>query len=175
MLAADQSTPTKLAQEQVAISSSQFTYAIGQLVLWSAKANFVDAHGAILKSDEFAHIAIGSPQAPYGMAARQTVKSLNLVNSLTPKLVQGESIAQTYSFVASGNAELGFVALSQVWKNNKINSGSAWIVPENLYTPLRQDAILLKAGEDNQAALALLAFLKSDAAKSIIQSYGYRT
>jgi molybdate transport system substrate-binding protein len=174
LLAADQSTPTKLAQEQVAISGSQFTYAIGQLVLWSAKANFVDTQGAILKGDAFAHIAIGSPQAPYGMAAMQTVKALNLVNSLTPKLVQGESIAQTYSFVASGNAELGFVALSQVWKNNKINSGSAWIVPENLYTPLRQDAILLKAGEDNQAALALLVFLKSDAAKSIIQSYGYR-
>jgi molybdate transport system substrate-binding protein len=173
LLAADQMTPTKLAQENVAIADSQFTYAIGKLVLWSATENFVDAQGAVLKSGKFAHIAIASPQAPYGVAAKQTLMALNLLNSLLPKIVQGESIGQTYSFVASGNAELGLVALSQVWKKNKINSGSAWIVPDNLYTPLRQDAILLKTGEHNPAARELLSFLKSDAAKKIIQSYGY--
>ncbi|WP_105532855.1 molybdate ABC transporter substrate-binding protein [Solimicrobium silvestre] len=175
LLAADQTTPTQLAQEQAAVAGSQFTYAIGKLVLWSAAAGLVDAQGAILKHGSFAHLALASPkQAPYGAAALETLTALNLVKELSPKFVQGESIGQTYTFVATGNAELGFVALSQVWENNQIKSGSAWIVPENLYAPLRQDAILLKHGKDNSAALALLAYLKTDAAKNIIRSYGYR-
>jgi len=173
LLAADQTTPTQLAQEHLAKASSQFTYAIGKLVLWSANKNLVDKQGEVLKHGTFTHLAIASQQASYGTAAKQTLIKLNLWTSLSPKIVQGESIAQTYSFVASGNAELGFVALSQVWKEEQQKSGSAWIVPENLYSPLRQDAILLKSGEDNSAARALLTFLKSDNAKKIIQSYGY--
>lgn len=173
LLAADQTTPEQLAREHLAIANSQFTYATGKLVLWSAAAHVVDSQGAVLRKKTFEHIAIASPQAPYGVAARQTLMALNLLNTLSPNIVQGESIGQTWSFVASGNAELGFVALSQVWKNHQIKSGSAWIVPENLYTPLRQDAILLKSGADNPAAIALLAYLKSDTAKEIIRSYGY--
>ena len=176
-LAADQTTPDQLARERLAIPDSQFTYATGKLVLWSATPNVVDSQGAVLRREDFAHIAMASPQAPYGVAARQTLMALNLFNALSPKIVQGESIGQAYSFVASGNAELGFVALSQVWKaeqmSNKMKSGSAWIVPQSLYTPLRQDAILLQSGADNLAASALLAYLKSENAKKIIRSYGY--
>jgi len=177
LLAADQTTPTKLAQENLAKADSQFTYAIGKLVLWSASKNVVDEQGGVLKRGSFKHLAIASQQAPYGVAARQTLVKLNLWDSLSPKIVQGESIGQTYSFVASGNAELGFVALSQVLDKtqmtNQIKAGSAWIVPDNLYSPLLQDAILLKFGENNEAARALLTFLKSDVAKKIIRSYGY--
>ena len=174
LLSADQITVRKLAQEQFADASTQFTYATGKLVLWSAAPGLVDAQGTVLKSGHFAHIAIASPsQAPYGAAAIETLKSLHLTEQITPRIVQGESIGQTYAFVATGNAELGFVALSQVWNNGQIQSGSAWMVPENLYTPIHQDAILLRHGKDNQAALALLAWLKSDAAKKIIHAYGY--
>jgi len=176
LLAADQTTPEQLARAHLAIADSQFTYAIGKLVLWSATANRVDSQGAVLRKEDVEHIALASPQAPYGVAARQTLMALNLWDALSPKIVQGESIGQTYSFVASGNAEIGFVALSQVWQggmNNQFKSGSAWIVPENLYAPLRQDAILLKSGADNPGARALLAYLKSDTARKIIRSYGY--
>jgi molybdate transport system substrate-binding protein len=174
-ISADQTTATKLANEREAVSETQFTYAIGTLVLWSATPNLVDADGTVLKPGHFTHIAIASPsQAPYGAAATEVLKSLHLLEALTPKIVQGESIGQTYSFVATGNAELGFVALSQVWDKDKIKSGSGWIVPNNLYTPLRQDAILLMHGKDNPAAIALLAYLKTEAAKKIIRSFGYQ-
>jgi molybdate transport system substrate-binding protein len=168
LLAADQATPTRLAREQLAIGPSQFTYALGKLVLWSATKRAVDRE--VLKQGKFTHLAIASPQAPYGIAAKDVLMSLHLFKILQPKLVQGESVGQTYSFVATGNAELGFVALSQIVENP---SGSTWIVPENLYQPLRQDAILLKHGQANPAALALLAYLKSDSAKKIMCAYGY--
>lgn len=174
LLAADQSTPAKLYHEQAAVKGSRFTYAIGKLVLWSATQGLVDGQGAVLKKGNFSHLAIANPQqAPYGVAAKETLAALNLSSVLSRKIVQGESIGQAYSFVATGNAELGFVALSQVWENNRLKSGSVWIVPDNLYTPLRQDAVLLKHGQNNPAAAALLAYLKSDAAKDIIRSYGY--
>jgi len=174
LLAADQVTATRLAEEQLANAKTQFTYAVGKLVLWSATPGFVDAQGAVLKSGHFKHIAIASPlQAPYGEAAIQTLKSLNLSEKIAASIVTGESIGQTFAFVATGNAELGFVALSQVSNNGQLQSGSAWIVPQNLYSPLRQDAILLKHGQDNPAALALLVYLKSDAAKKIMRSFGY--
>jgi len=175
LLSADQSTPDKLVQEKMALTESQFTYAVGKLVLWSADPKLVDDQGQILTSDYFRHLAIASPkQAPYGLAAIETLTSLNLLEKLTPRLVQGESIGQTYAFVATGNAELGFVALSQVWENNKIKSGSVWIVPEKLHRPLRQDAVLLRHGKDNPAALAFLAFLKTETAKKIMRTYGYQ-
>ena len=175
LLSADQATPTLLVQEQSAVAGSQFTYAIGKLALWSANPTLVDGRGAVLKQGGFAHLAIASPkQAPYGAAAMEVLTALNLNTSVTPKLVQGENIGQTYSFISTGNAELGFVALSQIWENNTLKSGSYWLVPDNLYSPIRQDAVLLKHGKDNPAAAALLAFLKTDKARAIMQSFGYQ-
>jgi molybdate transport system substrate-binding protein len=173
-LAADDATPAKLEQEDLAVRGARFTYAIGKLALWSAKDNYVDARGDVLRAGRFAHLAIASPKtAPYGAAAVETLKKLNLYERLQPKLVQGENISQTQQFVSSGNAELGFVALSQVWHDGKLGSGSAWIVPSNLHSALRQDAVLLKQGEANPAARALASYLKSDKARAIIRAYGY--
>ncbi|OTE97619.1 molybdate ABC transporter substrate-binding protein [Crenothrix sp. D3] len=173
-LSADDKAPAKLEQSGFAVANSHFTYAIGKLVLWSATANLVDAQGEILSKGGFKHLALADPKlAPYGAAALEVLKSKNLLTKLQPLFVQGENIAQTYQFVSTGNAELGFVALSQVIDNGKISSGSAWQIPENLYTPLRQEAVLLKKGEDNPAALALMQFLKSPEAKAIISKYGY--
>ena len=173
LLSADQSTPTQLAQEKFAVPKTQFTYATGKLVLWSATPAIANV-GALLKSGQFKHIALASPTlAPYGAASIETLKALNLLEQVAPKIVQGESIGQTYTFAATGNAELGFVALSQVWKDGKIQSGSAWIVPQKLYSPIHQDAIILTHGVGNPAALALVAYLKSDAAKKIMHSFGY--
>ena len=173
-LAADDETPAKLDREGATVPGSRFTYATGKLVLWSAKPDLVDAKGEVLKSGQFAHIALAAPKlAPYGAAAVETMTRLGVLARLEPKFVQGESIGQTFGFVSSGNAELGFVALSQVWENGKLKSGSAWTVPAELHSPIRQDAVLLARGKDNAAAVALMAFLKSDAAKAVIRSFGY--
>jgi len=173
-LSADDKAPATLEQSGFAVANSHFTYAIGKLVLWSVTANLIDAQGDILNKGDFKHIALADPKlAPYGAAAMEVLKSKNLLTKLTPLFVQGENIAQTYQFVSTGNAELGFVALSQVIDNGKIVNGSAWQIPENLYTPLRQDAVLLKKGEDNPAAPALVQFLKSPEAQAIISKYGY--
>ncbi|MEZ5539932.1 MAG: molybdate ABC transporter substrate-binding protein [Pseudomonadales bacterium] len=174
-LSADDTTPSKLEKEGYAIAGSQFTYATGKLVLWSAKTNFVDNKGEVLKNGQFAHLAIANPTtAPYGAAAIETLKKINLLTAIQPKFVQGENITQTFQFVSSGNAELGFVALSQVYKNGKITSGSAWIVPASLHAPLKQDAVLLKPSQQKPAAQQLFDYLKNDdAAKQIIHSYGY--
>ena len=174
LLSADAQTPAKLEEGGLGVKGSRFTYATGKLVLWSAKAGVVDAQGDVLKKNNFKNIAIASPKlAPYGAAAVQTLTQLGLLASLQPKFVTGESIGQTFSFVSTGNAELGFVALSQVFENGKIKSGSGWIVPENLHAPLRQDAVQLNRARDNQAAAALLAYLKGDKARAAILSYGY--
>ena len=174
LLAADDTTPAKLAQEGLAVPSSRFTYATGKLVLWSKQADLVDAQGQVLQGGDFARLAIANPKlAPYGQAALQTLRSLGLQEKLQAKLVEGSSIAQAYQFVASENAFLGFVALSQVWADGKISSGSAWVVPSHLHQPIQQDAILLKPGQGNAAAVALLAFLQSEAARAIIRAYGY--
>ncbi|NDZ12367.1 molybdate ABC transporter substrate-binding protein [Variovorax sp. WS11] len=173
-LAADNETPAKLDKEGATVPGTRFTYATGKLVLWSAKPDLVDAKGEVLTSGQFAHIALAAPKlAPYGAAALETMTRLGVLARLEPKFVQGESIGQTFGFVSSGNAELGFVALSQVWENGKLKSGSAWIVPAELHSPIRQDAVLLARGKDNAAAVALIAFLKSDAAKAVIRSFGY--
>lgn len=174
LLAADDETPTKMEQEGLAVVGSRFTYAIGKLVLWSPKDGFVDAHGAVLRKGGFAHLALANPKlAPYGAAAVEAMTKLGVADSLQAKFVQGENIAQTYQFVQSGNAELGFVALSQVYKNGKVSSGSAWVVPANLYPPIRQDAALTAAGKGKPAAEALMKYLKGDKAKAVIKSYGY--
>lgn len=173
-LSADQTTPQKLAREGDALATTEMTYGIGKLALWSASPNLVDDKGEVLKSSSAAHLAIANPQtAPYGAAGVSVLKALNVYDKWQPKLVQGENIAQTYQFVGTGNAELGFVALSQIQQDGKITSGSAWIVDNALYSPLKQDAILLKQGEKNAAAKAFLEFLKSAEAKALINKYGY--
>lgn len=173
-LAADDETPARLDKENATVAGSRFTYATGKLVLWSARPDLVDAKGEVLRSAKFAHIALAAPKlAPYGAAAVETLTRLGLLAQLEPRFVQGESIGQAFSFVSTGNAELGFVALSQVWENGKLRSGSAWIVPAELHGPIRQDAVLLARGKDNAAATALMAYLKSDAAKAVIRSFGY--
>ncbi|MEO8418396.1 MAG: molybdate ABC transporter substrate-binding protein [Methylophilaceae bacterium] len=174
LLSADAEIPARLEKEGAALPDSGFTYAIGKLVLWSAQSDLVDEKGEVLKKGGFKHIAIANPKlAPYGEAAVETLVKLGLLESLQPKFVQGENIAQTYQFVATGNAELGFVALSQVYEAGKVKSGSAWIVPANLHAPIRQDAVILTLGKDNPAARALMAFLKTDKARMVIKSYGY--
>jgi len=174
LLAADDATPLKLEQDKLAVPGTRFTYAVGQLALWSAQPGVVDGGGQVLAKGDFAHLAIANPKtAPYGAAAIETLTKLNLLARLQPKIVQGESIAQAYQFVSSGNASLGFVALSQVWRDGKVTSGSAWIVPEKLHAPLRQDAVILAKGGANPAARALEDYLKSDKARAIIRAFGY--
>ena len=173
-LSADQSTAQKLALEGMAVPNSRFTYATGQLALWSKQKDLVDDKGQILKSNSIQRIAVANPKlAPYGAAALETITRLGLLNELQPKLVQGDNISQTYQFVFTQNAPIGFVALSQIYANGSITSGSAWIVPSHLYKPIDQDAILLQKGVNNAAAKALMLYLKGDKARQIIKSYGY--
>jgi len=174
LLAADDETPAKLEKEGAAIPGTRFTYAIGRLVLWSAKPGYVDDKGEVLKKGEFRHLAIANPKlAPYGAAAIESLTALKLIEAVQPKFVQGENIAQTQQFIATGNAELGFIALSQVMKDGKITEGSAWLVPATLHQPIRQDAILLKMGKGKPAADAWLKYLKGESARAIIKSFGY--
>jgi molybdate transport system substrate-binding protein len=174
LLSADDETSAKLVQEGLADPASRFTYAIGTLVLWSAKPGVVDAKAEVLKRGQFNKLALANPKlAPYGKAAVEVLTGMGLLNSITPKFVIGENIAQTYQFASTGNAELGFVALSQVMKDGKVVSGSGWIVPAKLHTPIRQDAVILAVGKGNPAAEALMKYLKSDKAKAIIKAYGY--
>jgi len=173
-LSADDKNPIKLEKSGLAVSGSRFTYAIGKLALWSSTANYVDDQGNILASGGFKHLALADPKlAPYGAAALEVLKNKGLLEKLQPLFVQGENIAQTHEFISTGNAELGFVALSQIIDNGKITKGSGWIVPETLHSPILQDAVLLKTGANNPAAKALLDFLKSAPALAIIQKYGY--
>ncbi|CAD6873438.1 molybdate ABC transporter substrate-binding protein [Methylomonas fluvii] len=173
-LSADDKSPLKLEQSGLAVAGTRFTYAIGKLVLWSSNPSYVDEQGQILSKGDFTHLALADPKlAPYGAAALEVLKNQGLLEKLQPLFVQGENIAQTHQFISTGNAELGFVALSQVIDNGKIGSGSGWIIPKNLHTPILQDAVLLKTGAENPAAQALLAFLKSPPALAIIEKYGY--
>ncbi|BBR53553.1 MULTISPECIES: molybdate ABC transporter substrate-binding protein [Pseudomonas] len=173
-LAADDSTPAKLEQEKAIVPGSRFTYAIGTLALWSAKPGYVDDKGEILKQNTFQHLAIANPKtAPYGLAATQVLDKLNLTETTQAKLVEGQNITQAFQFVSTGNAELGFVALSQIYKDGKLQSGSAWIVPAPLHEPIRQDAVILEKGKDNPAAKALFDYLKGPKAAAVIKSYGY--
>lgn len=170
VLAADAEIPAKLEREGFGVSGSRFTYAVGKLVLWSAKAGYVDDRGEVLKRGEFNHLAIASPKvAPYGAAAMEVLTQLGLVEGLQPKLVQAENIGQAHQFVASGNAELGFVALSQVIKGE----GSGWLVPDTLYQPIRQEALRLIPGQDKPGAVALMQYLGQDQARAVIRSFGY--
>lgn len=174
LLAADVKTPEKLENEGQAVNGSRFTYATGKLVLWSADAQRVDAAGNILKDATLRKVALANPKvAPYGAAAVQAIDKLGLSSALTPKLVQGESIGQAFGFAQSGNADVGFVAMSQVLEGGHLKGGSMWVVPQALYAPIRQDAVILKHGSGNPAARALADLLKSPNIKDLIRSYGY--
>jgi molybdate transport system substrate-binding protein len=143
-------------------------------VLWSARDGVVDTRGDVLRQPHRGKLAIANPRAaPYGAAAVQALKSLGLLSAWEPQFVLGESIAQAYQFVASGNAPLGFVALSQVSEDGRIARGSGWIVPAQLHAPIRQDAVLLKKGADNPAASAFLTYMRGEAARAILQRAGY--
>jgi molybdate transport system substrate-binding protein len=169
-LAADRERPEKAAADGLAVDGSRFTYATGRIVLFSKNAGLV--HGSETLTDgKFSRIAIANPvTAPYGAAAVETMKALGVYDSLSPKIVQGNNIAQTYQFVETGNAEIGFVALSQVVGND---GGSRWVVPDTLYSVIAQDAVLLKRGEANNAARAFLAFLKGPEAREVKRKFGY--
>ena len=173
-LAADDTTPARLEKEGHAVAGSRFTYATGRLALWSATPGLVDGKGEVLRSGKFARLAIANPKtAPYGTAAVETLTRLDLLAATQGKFVQGENIAQTLQFVATGNAELGFVAVSQIFRDGKLSGGSAWVVPEAMHEPIQQDAVLLVRGRDNPAAGALLDYLKGPRARAIIRSFGY--
>jgi molybdate transport system substrate-binding protein len=174
LVAADASTPLKIESEGLGVEGSRFTYAIGTLVLWSAQPGFVDGTGDVLRRGKFERIAIANPKlAPYGVAALETLSRLGVLQRVQPRLVRGENISQAYQFVATGNAELGLVALSQVVADGKMVRGSGWIIPADLHAPIRQDAILLSPGKDHPAAIALMGFLRGDKARSVIRSFGY--
>ncbi len=173
-LSADDKNPRKLEQDGFAVPGSQFTYAVGKLVLWSTTPGLVDDLGKILSTGSFRHLALADPKlAPYGAAAVEVMQNMGVFDKLQPLFVQGENIAQTQQFISTGNAELGFVALSQVIEKGKIAKGSGWIVPEELHAPILQDVVLLKRGAENPVAPALLQFLKSPESLAIIKKYGY--
>ena len=174
LLAADDERPARLEKEGDTVAGSRFTYATGQLVLWSAKPGFVDDQGAVLKGGHFGKIAIANPKnAPYGAAAVEAMEKLGLAATLQPKLVTGESIGQTFNFIATGNAELGFVALAQVLEGGKLKSGSMWVVPAQYHAPIIQDAVILNRAASNPAAKAWMELLKTPQSKALIRSYGY--
>lgn len=169
--AADVKRPELLEREGVALPASRFTYAVGKLVLWSAQPGYVDAQGEVLNKGEFRHLALANPKlAPYGKAAEQVLQARGLGESLQGRLVRGENIGQAFQFVRSGNAELGFVAYSQIKNPDVPVSGSFWVVPQPLYTPIEQQAVLLKEGK---VARAFLTFVKSEESLEIIHSFGY--
>jgi molybdate transport system substrate-binding protein len=176
LLAADQTRPELLEQEGVGVAGSRFTYAIGKLVLWSADADKVADGPALLESGDFNKLSIANPKlAPYGEASVETLETLGLKTAIEPKLVMGENIAQTYQFVDTGNADIGFVALSQVMQDGEIVKGSGWIVPSEMHAPIRQDAVILESGKDNPAVTELFAYLKGEKAQAVIRDFGYET
>ena len=175
-LSADSEKPAELIETGLALSDSVFTYAIGRLALWSRDETLIQDDATALSMDGSHKIAYANPRlAPYGKAALEVIKALSLFNVLEGKLVQGENIAQTYQFVFTRNADLGFVALSQILQGGTLGPGSAWVIPKSLHSPIRQNAVLLARARDNLAANEFMRFLKMPASRSIIRSYGYET
>ncbi len=175
-LSANEKYPLELEKSGHAVMGSRFVYALGRLVLWSATPGYIDDQAQILKTAGFKHLAVADPvHAPYGVVAEQVMSHLGVLDKLRPLFVLGENIAQTFQFVSTGNAELGFVAFAQVIDVNtgQISSGSGWVVPESLHSPFKQTAVLLKNGSANPAARALMDFLKSPISKAIIKKYGF--
>ena len=174
LFAADAATPARIGQEGLGVQASRITYAVGTLVLWSPQPGLIDDGAAVLASERFARLAIANPDlAPYGAAAKQTLEQLGLYARLRPKLVMGTSVSQAYQFVATRNATLGLIALSQVYSNGRIKEGSAWIVPASFHQPIDQDAIVLNPGKSNPVASELMQFMQTDLVRQILESYGY--
>lgn len=174
LVSADSKTPKKLDEDGLTVPGSRFVYALGKLALWSAQPGLVDDKGAVLRTGGYNKLAIGDPRlAVYGTAAQETMEKLGVWKQVQGKLVRGENITQTYQFVASGNAQLGFIALSQITKGGKVSAGSWWIVPSHFYSPIEQGAVLLSNAKDTAAAQAFVAFLKGPQAAAVIRSYGY--
>lgn len=174
-LSADRESPERLEKEGLAVAGSRFTYATGRLTLWSPEPGRVGSDGAAtLRQGKLRRLAIANPAlAPYGAAARQTLESLGLWERLKDRIVMGETIGQAHALVASGNAELGFVALSYVLSPRNTSPGSRWDVPLHLHEPIHQDAVLVARGAGNPAARGFLEFLRSAKAKAVIKTYGY--
>ncbi|HET6565963.1 MAG TPA: molybdate ABC transporter substrate-binding protein, partial [Xanthomonadales bacterium] len=171
LMSADAERPEKLEAAGKAISGTRMTYAIGKLSLWSSKEGFVDASGNVLRSGNFSKLAMANPRhAPYGAAAREVLEKMGLQDELKPKIVLGGNIDQAFQYITSGNAELGFVASSQLTQSIWGSQGSRWDVPESWYSPIEQQAILV---HDKPAARAFLEALSSPAARQLIQSHGY--
>ena len=175
LLAADQTTPGKLVTEGKAVPATLRTYAIGKLVLWSADPGLVDARGEVLKSDQWKHLSVADAKlAPYGQAARETLAALKLTDLVQSRVVTAENIGQALQFVQTGNAELGFVALGQVQPpDGSKPAGSMWLVPDKLYTPIRQDAVVIASTRANATATAFLNYLAGEKARAAIKAYGY--
>jgi molybdate transport system substrate-binding protein len=174
LLAADDETPARLVQEKLAVAGTLFTYAVGRLALWSAQTGGVDAQGEVLRKPPAGKLAMADPKlAPYGAAAMQVLARLGVAPAWHGHIVQGENIGQAYQFAATGNAAFGFVALSQVMAEGRIATGSAWVVPAQLHEPLKQDGVLLAPGRGNPAALALMQYMRSDAARAMMRGHGY--
>ena len=174
LLAADEATPAKLESEGLGVAGTRFTYATGRLVLWSKRESLVDNRGDILRSGAFDKIAMAHPKlAPYGAAALEVIDKMGLSAAITPKIVQGTNISQTFQFVSTGNATLGFVARSQVFEGGTLKGGSGWVVPSHLHKPIQQDVILLNPGKDSPAAQALMQYLRGERARAVIRSFGY--
>ncbi len=178
LLAADDETPAKLVAEGLGQAGTAFTYATGRLALWSKQVGVVDGQGRVLQGpvsqQPQVKLALADPRlSPYGAAAVQTLTQLGVWPRWQSHVVQGDNIAQAFQFVATENALIGFVALSQVWADGRVSQGSAWVVPQQLHEPLRQNAVLLQGGKDQPAALALMAYLKGERAKAIVRAYGY--
>lgn len=168
---ADQLRPELLEKNGTAVGGSRFTYALGKLVLWSAMPQYVDSDGTVLKNGDFRYLAIANPKlAPYGVAAREVLQARGLWQKLSKRMVRGENISQVLQFVASGNAELGFVAASQVQRIGRPLAGSFWQVPQTLYTPIEQQAVELRVSE---ATRAFMSYIKSAEASQIIRDHGY--
>lgn len=173
-LAADEKNPRLLEEEGLAVKDTRFVYALGKLVLWSAQPGFVDGKGTVLGMGNYNKIAYADPKlAPYGLAAQETLQKMKLWDKVQGKMVTGESIAQTWQFAATGNAELAFIALSQITREGKVSEGSYWLVPADMYNPIKQAAVQLSAAKDPAAAKAFMAFLKSEKALAVIRSFGY--
>jgi molybdate transport system substrate-binding protein len=177
LLSADAKTPAKLEEEGQAVAGSRFTYAVGKLSLWSSDADRIgDDPKAALTSAETLFVAIANPDlAPYGEAAREALTAMGLWETIQPKIVMGENIGQTFSLVDTGAAQMGFVATSAIQASGSAPRGSRYDVPQEMFAPIRQDAILLKAGESNKAAIAFMEYLKGDKARAIVAAFGYDT
>lgn len=173
-LSADEEIPKRLIREGAAVSGSRFVYATGRLALWSAQPGFVDSKGAVLNKGNFDTLAIPNPRfSPYGIAAKETLEKLTMWNAVQRKLTKGDDVVQTYQMAATEKVDLAIIALSQIMRDDKVAGGSWWLIPSEMHTPIHQSAVLLSGAKDSTAALALLAFLKSDKAKKVILGFGY--